>query len=567
MLERLRVEALGIIDEIELEPGGGFIALTGETGAGKSLLGESLKLLAGSRGSAEMVRSGEERLRVEGHFTFGEDPRLAQVLEELGVPVEDPLVIRREVNAGGRSRCWVNDTGVSAGALQRLAPELLAILGQHEQHGLAEARVQRQLVDEFAGHAGLLAEVAAAHAGWVAAAAEVEELERARDRRRDRLDAISFQLAEIGAVDPRPAEDVELQERRQVLRHAVRLLEVGGSLLGRLADGEGAVSDQLARAGRELEEMAACGLRLDEGGARLEEARVLVEEVVREVQSVMAGVDEDPAELDSVESRLFRLEQLTLKYGAPVERVLEHRDQLLAERVALDAVEDRLAAAADGARAALEAYGAAAGELEESRHRAGDELVAEVAGILGELRMGGTRLELRWQPRPDPGSPLLREGQGVAFGPEGVEECELLIAPNPGEELRPMARIASGGELSRIHLALRTALRGRQASAGLTLLFDEVDSGLGGGTAAALAGLLASLATTDQVLVVTHLPQVAARASSHFRVEKVVERGRAVTRVVRLDGAGRELELSRMLAGDRPSGTARAHARELLGTG
>lgn len=565
MLERLRVEALGIIDEVVLEPGDGFIALTGETGAGKSLLGESLKLLAGARGSADMVRSGAERLRVEGHFSFAGDRRVAGVLEELGIPGEEPLVIRREVSASGRSRCFVNDTGVSAAALQRLALELLAILGQHEQHGLAEGRVQRQLVDEFGGHGSLVASVAEAHARWVAAAGAVDQLERARERRRDRLDAISFQVAEIDAVAPRAAEDVELAERRQVLRHAVRLLEVGGSLLGRLAEGESAVSDQLARAGRELKEMAACGLRLSEGAARLDEARVLVEEVVREVQSVMADVDQDPAELDNVESRLFGLEQLMLKYGSPVEKVIEHRDRLLGERLELEAVEDRLAHAAAAAHAALAAFDLAAGELERSRRRAGDELLAEVARILGDLRMGGTRLELRWQPKPDPDSPLVRDGRGVTFGPDGVEECELLIAANPGEELRPMARIASGGELSRIHLALRTALRGRHPSASLTLLFDEVDSGLGGGTAAALAGLLASLAATDQVLVVTHLPQVAARAASHFRVEKVVEAGRAVTRVARLDGDGRELELARMLGGEEPSGTARDHARDLLG--
>jgi DNA repair protein RecN (Recombination protein N) len=254
-----------------------------------------------------------------------------------------------------------------------------------------------------------------------------------------------------------------------------------------------------------------------------------------------------------------------LKYGAPVERLLEHRERLLEERRELEAVEDRLAVASAAAREALEAYDRAARDLERNRRRAGRELLAEVARVLGDLRMGGTLLELSWQPRPDPGSPLVRDGRGVAFGPDGVEECELLIAPNPGEELRPMARIASGGELSRIHLALRTALRARHPSAGLTLLFDEVDSGLGGGTATALAGLLASLAATDQVLVVTHLPQVAARAASHFRVEKVVEAGRAVTRVARLDGDGRELELARMLGSEEPSDTARAHARDLLG--
>jgi DNA repair protein RecN (Recombination protein N) len=565
MLERLTVRGLGIIDAVELEFAGGFGALTGETGAGKSLLVESLKLLGGQRAQTDMVRTGDDRLLVEGVFAHEPDKGLDGLLDELGIDVDDVLVLRREVSAAGRTRCWINDVTVTATALQRAAPHLLAIHGQHEQYGLADGGVQRQLVDDFGGHDELLTRTGAAFATWRTAADELERLHRAQASRRDRLDAINFQLQEIAAADPREAEDEELRRRRLVLRHAARIAELGASLLERLSDGEAAVVDALARSGRELDEMVACGLPLEDAATRLAEARLQVEDVVREVQGLLDDGEGDPDELEAVESRLHLLETLMLKYGSSLNEVLAHRDALEAERVELVSVEERVEEAAAAADRALAGYDRAAGELDEARRAAGTEFAGAVSEILDRLAMSGTRLEFRWQPRADASSPLMRDGQAVAFDADGVEECVLLIAANPGEELRPMARIASGGELSRLHLAMRTVLRRRRTETGLTLLFDEVDSGLGGATAAALAELLAELAAVDQVLVVTHLPQVAARADGHFKVEKVVEKGRAVTRVAALESEQRETEVARMLAGDELTESAREHARVLLG--
>jgi DNA repair protein RecN (Recombination protein N) len=565
MLERLTVRGLGIIDAVKLEFAGGFAALTGETGAGKSLLVESLKLLGGQRAQTDMVRTGDDRLLVEGVFARGPNRGLDGLLDELGIAADDVLVLRREVSAAGRTRCWINDVTVTAAALQRAAPHLLAIHGQHEQYGLADGGVQRQLVDDFGAHDHLLARTAAAFATWRMAADELERLRRAQSSRRDRLDTITFQLQEITAADPREAEDEELRRRRLVLRHAARIAELSTSLLERLSDGETAVVDEVARAGRELEEMVACGLPLGDAATRLSEAGLQVEEVVREVQGLVNDGDGDPDELEAAESRLHLLETLMLKYGSSLSDVLAHRDALEFERAELMSVEERVEEAAAAAGSALVAYDRAARELDEARHAAGAAFAKAAAEVLDRLAMGGTRLEFRWQPRPDAASPLVRDGQAVAFDADGVEECVLLIAANPGEELRPMARIASGGELSRLHLAMRTVLRRRRAETGLTLLFDEVDSGLGGATAAALAELLAELAAVDQVLVVTHLPQVAARADGHFRVEKVVEKGRAVTRVAALGSDQRETEVARMLAGDELTDSAREHARVLLG--
>jgi DNA repair protein RecN (Recombination protein N) len=564
MLERLVVRGLAIIDQVELELEPGFAALTGETGAGKSLLVESLKLLSGQRAQTDLVRTGDDRLAVEGWFLPDATGEVCGVLDEIGIAATDELVLRREVTAAGRSRCWVNDTSVTAGALQRIAPHLLSIHGQHEQHGLAEGAVQRDLVDQFGGLADLVDLVAAAYGVWADAAAAVTRLREAQSRRRDRLDTIGVQIAEIDAADPQQDEDQELLARRQLLRHAVRVLELSQSALSRLADEEGAAVDALARAARDVEGMVACGLPLDAAAGRLAEAQLHVEEVVREVRALVDGVEEDPSELERVESRLHRIEQLMLKYGSPIEEVLRHRDRLAAERDELRQVEERLEVAEAAAEGSLREFDRVAAELDAAREIAGRELVAEVEDVLHGLNMGGTRLEFEWRSRPDQRSPLSRGGQTVAFDATGVNECQLLIAANPGEEARPMARVASGGELSRLHLALRAVLIGRHGDRSRTLLFDEVDSGLGGATAAALADVLARLAAESQVLVVTHLPQVAARADRHYRVEKVVEHGRALTRTRRLDPAERETELARMLAGEQVTESALQHARQLL---
>ncbi len=564
MLERLVVRGLGIIDAVEVEIAPGFVVLTGETGAGKSLLVTSLELVAGRRASTELVRTGDDSLRVEGWFRLPAGSPVADVLDEVGAHGLDPLVIRRELPVNGRGRCWVNDVSVTAATLQRIAPSLLSIHGQHEQHGLSDPGVQRRLVDAAGGLEPRIAEVRQRHAEWRAAAGRLAELEAARAGRRDRLDAIAFQLAEIDAVDPAPEEHEQLLGRRQVLRNATRLGELAAAVLSSLAEDDGAVIDRLARAERDVDEMVAHGLPLADANAGLGEARIHIEELVREVQILTSDIDGDPGELDAVESRLHRLDRLMLKYGEPLGSVLDHRSALVDERSRLEAVEDELGAASGAAAAALAHFDRAAGRLDAARSEAGETLTRAVEQVLARLNMAGTRLHFAWRPRPDDDSPLVRDSVAVAFDADGVEECELLIAANPGEESRPMARIASGGELSRVHLALRTVLRAAGPAGAMTLLFDEVDSGLGGATAAALAGLLADLAVSDQVLAVTHLPQVAGAATSHLRVDKIEADGRAVTRVVALDPDERELELARMLAGDRVGESARAHARELL---
>ncbi|MCK5377945.1 MAG: DNA repair protein RecN [Acidobacteria bacterium] len=564
MLERLQVRSLGIIENVEVTFGRGFSVLTGETGAGKSLLVEGLELIAGGRASADLVRTGDEKLVVEAWFDLLPSDRLSEEFEDLGILAADEVVVRREVTAPGRSRCWINDTAVTVGGLQRVASHLLAIHGQHEHYGLANPQTQLQLVDTFGDLGVWTGGVRNAWQRWVEESDEVQRLEAARGRRRDRLDAISFQEAEIDALAPNPGEDDELRIRRLRLRHAARLQALTSSVVDGLGDREGAVIEELARSERAVAEMADCGVDVGDLLRLVTEARVISEEALREVRVFGGDLRDDPAELERVESRLHALEQIMLKYGGTLEEVMDHRARLRAERTELEKVEDRLERSRRDADAALAAFDEAAVHLHRKRVEASRVMALEISRVLKRMDMAGTKIDFHWTPRPEEGSPLIRDGVQVAFGVDGVEEVELLMAANEGEDLRPMAKVASGGELSRLHLAIRTVLRQRDQSQDLTLLFDEVDSGLGGGAAAALAGLLDDLARHDQVLVVTHLAQVAGRAQAQFKVEKTVSGGRTTTSVMKVEGEARTQEVARMVAGEAVTDTARSHAAELL---
>lgn len=566
MLERLQVKNLGIIEAVEVEFGPGFSVLTGETGAGKSLLVESLKLVAGGRASADLIRSGADGLTVEARFLTPRVSGLADVLDEMGIDGTDEIVLRREVRSGGRSRCWANDVSVTVGGLQRISSHLLTIHGQHEHFEMADPGVQRRLVDRFGRLDAEVAAVQEAWSRWRDASETVRRYEAARRRRRDRLDAIAFQSEEIDRLAPWSGEEDELRSLRLQLRHAARLQELTSTAVQALGEQDESVIDLLARTERSIAEMSEYGVPAEEFVRMVGEARVMTEEVLREIRGVGDGLQEDPGRLDDVESRLHALEGLMLKYGGSVDDILAHREALEQEKAELIDVEDRLEAARSEAAAALKVFDAAAGELQEGRLAASGHLAEAVVEVLGGLEMGGTRLDFRWTARDDPDSPLVRDGRPAAFDAEGVEEVELFLAANRGEALRPMAKIASGGELSRIHLAFRTALRRRDPSAGLTLLFDEVDSGLGGAAATALAGLLADLAEHDQILVVTHLAQVAGGAEAQYKVEKRLLDHRTATTVVKLEGEARTHEVARMVAGEDVTDAAKNHAAELLNT-
>ena len=562
MLLDLEVRDLGIIDVLRLQLPGGFIVLTGETGAGKSLLVQSLQLLGGERAQGDQVRGGANRLLVEGCFKRPRGRQASELLDELGVADGAELVVRREVTAQGRSRAWLNDVPVTVGALTRLAPFLLAVHGQHEQRGLADPSTHLGLVDAAGGLVQSREEVAQAFAEWQGIRARLGEQRRALAGRRDRLDVITFQLREIDEAHVTHEEDVALREERTLLRHGERIGELLTTSQAALGGEGGAVS--LARASRAVRELANLGLALREVAEQLEQAQLLTEEAEREVRALASRVRADPARLEVVESRLALLERLARKYGGDLAAVVDHRAALQAEREELERVDDDIARLEEEETRAVRRYLDLARGLSRRRGKAAPRLCREVVAVLERLAMKGVRLELPLSLRESRDDGVEVSGARVEPAADGLDVGELLVSANPGEEVRPLTRIASGGELSRIHLAIRTVLRDllpdREA---LTLLFDEVDAGIGGRVADELGVLLAELGQRDQVLVVTHLPQVACRAAMHFVVRKEAADGRTVTRVAAVDGEVRVDEMVRMLGGVDTQ-TARQHARALL---
>ena len=562
MLRQLDVRDLGIIDALHLDLSAGFTALTGETGAGKSLLVQSLQLLAGERADAEAVRGGRDKLLVEGRFDEPAAPAARALLEELGVAAADELVVRREVSAQGRSRAWVNDSAVTVGALQRLAPFLLAVHGQHEQRGLADPSTHVALVDLAGGLGDQRERGAGAAAGGGGGGAARAGRGGARGARRDRLDVIEFQVREIDAARPLPDEEDALREERALLRHAERIGELLAGARGVLGGDGGSVG--LARAARAVRELMTLDLPVRELAEGLDQAQVFAEEAERELERLAERVRFDPPRLEAVEDRMALLERLARKFGGSVAAVLAHRDRLIAERRDLGGAEDEIARLETEERSLSGEYLAAARTLSAGRGEAAKRFAREVARVLGSLGMPKVSFGLRLALRTAADGELEVGGERVSAAADGIDVGELWISTNPGEPPRPMVRVASGGELSRIHLAIRTVLRERRREDRLTLLFDEVDAGIGGQVADELGALLASLGERDQVLVVTHLPQVASRASGHFVVRKQPAAGRTVTRVEAVEGDARVEELVRMLGGGGATSTARQHARELL---
>ncbi len=563
MLGELDVRNLGIIEHIHLSLDVGFGVLTGETGAGKSLLVQSLQLLAGVRAEADQVRSGCDRLQVEGRFAPPQAAAARALLAELGVDADGELVVRREVAASGRSRAWVNDVAVTAGSLQRLAPHLLSIDGQHEQRGLTDPGTHLAVIDEAGGLEDLRSEVGQAFAAWDQVTSRLGLQRQSLASRRDRLDVISFQAREIEEARLQGGEDQLLREERNLLRHAGRIAELAGGALQTLGGEAGATS--LARAARAVRELEQLGLGLGQTGDDLAQAQILAEEAERALQGLVGRVRIDPARLEAVEARLATIERLARKYGGSLDATLAHFDALYDERARLEAVEDDIARLEGQERDLVAGYLELALRLSAARRNAATAFCREVVRVLARVGMPRVELRLEVRRQDDPGGALDIGGTRVNATPSGIDGGEFVISPNPGEEARPMARIASGGELSRLHLAMRTVLRERQSAGDrLTLLFDEVDSGIGGQVADELGALLAEQGRSHQVLAVTHLPQVAVRAASHFVVGKVSEGERTVARVRAVEGEERVGEVVRMLGGVA-SETARAHARALLG--
>lgn len=570
MIEELRLAGLGVIEEAVLELGPGLTVLTGETGAGKTMVLTGLGLLFGGRADPGLVRAGSARAEVEGRLRVDPAGPVARRVAEAGGDLDgDGLLLARIVTAEGRSRAYVGGRAAPAGVLADLAEDLVAVHGQADQRQLLRAARQREVLDRFAGAAvqDRSARYGRAYRQLRAVTAELAEVAgRARERAQE-ADLLRFGLDEIAAVDPRAGEDAELTAEAARLGHADALRAAADgahqALLGDPAQGAADALGLVAAARRELDRVRDHDPALAALADRLAEVGYLLADVATDLASYAAGLETDPARLAAVEERRAALARLTRKYGATAADVLAWAGQAATRLALLDDDSDRVERLrADQDRLRGELAGLAA-ELTAARRAAGERFAAAVATELAGLAMPQARVSVALHRRPDPDGLLLPGATaGTAFGPTGVDEVELLLAAHSGAPPRPLHRGASGGELSRVMLAVEVVFAG--ADPVPTFVFDEVDAGVGGRAAVEVGARLARLAARAQVLVVTHLPQVAAYADRHLVVTKA--EGGWVTRsgVVQVEGAARVRELSRMLAGLADSALAQGHAEELL---
>ena len=576
MLIELTLTDLALFERAGLEFGQGLNAVTGETGAGKSLVIDALELLLGARAKAAMVRKGAERARVEGRFAlplagYGETvadwlaEHLPEALDEREDEAELELILTRTLGRDGKSRAHVNHRPVTMRLLRELTGRLVEIHGQNDHQRLFEPSEQLRLVDAFGSLEGPLAGYRERRLRWLELVSRLEALESGEAERLQRIDILRFQVQELSEADPRAEEADTLTDERAVLRNAADLGTELGEIAYGLSESEGAALDVVRHAGHALERWAERVPSLGECAQSVTEAGLYLEEAARALSVFLSDVDADPARLEEVETRLGLLERLMRKYGTDVRGLESRRSALDTELAGLqsgDISRDELAAEVEQARAAL---AESARRLTSARRGLSGKLRDAIQTGLADLGLERARFSLTLRPHVT-GDDVDGSG-GLAtdrrrFGQNGAEGVELLLAANPGEDAQPLRTVASGGEAARILLALRGALSVRRSTP--TLVFDEVDAGVGGRLGPKVANHLAALGEHHQVLCVTHLPSIAAKATRHLKVTKSVEGGRTITRVDFLKERARVEEIADMIAGGADEPTALAEAKRLL---
>ena len=547
MLGDLRIRSFALIDELALAFEPGFNVITGETGAGKTILMHALGLAVGGKAPNGVIRTGEDEATIEAVFALEGDSAGAR-LEEAGVEGDGELLVRRVVSRHGRNRVHLNGGPATLAVLDSIGAGLIRVYGQHEHHTLRQVETHLGLVDAFAGHSAL---VGAMTESWRTLHALDERLRRlveGKEVARARAEMLRFQAKEIEAAKLRPGEEEDLRAEKQVLGSAGKLFEAARLGEDLLYSGEHAAAEVVQKIARRIGDLVAIDPRLGDVARLLAEAGTVVEEAGLQLREYAGQIDTDPARLDEVEERLVLIGKLRRKHGETVEAILERQGVIARELADLELDAEGLEKLERGRAEAELAARAAAKALSKSRQATASRLAKRLTDELADLGMKGATIEARF-------------ADGL-LGPDGTDRVELYFSANPGEEPRRLARVASGGELSRVMLALKTvALEDDEAP---TLIFDEVDADIGGAVAEVVGRKLAALAKQRQVVCITHLAQIAAFADHHFAVVKTTARGRTRSTARRLDESDRPDEIARMIGGLEPTPEARRHARKLL---
>jgi len=563
MLANLRVKNYALLDEVNIEFTPGLNVLTGETGSGKSILIGALGLILGGRSTSDAIRTGEQTATIEGLFEWERDEAVQSLLAEIGADGDDgTLIIRREVNRDGRSRCTINGSLVTVSVLKKLGDLLVDLHGQHDHQSLLNPRTHREFLDGFEDIEKPRSRVAEAYRLFVGRSEALEKLDGELAATREREDLYRFQLEELDQADLSTGEDEELERERAVLEHAEQLIRVASDAFEALSERDDAIVDGLVRVLRTLEDLERIDPSLGEVLEGMRSARYQLDDCATFLQRYRDRVEYDQERLEEVLDRLDLIGRLKRKYGDTLEEVAAYRDRIAEELGRMDTVDerrDRIGGEVESARRELTERATA---LSKRRGEVARRLEERVVEELAELGMAktGFKVDLVWQESDD--GPLRIDGRTYRVDAHGLDRIEFRISPNAGEALKPLVNIASGGEISRIMLALKVILA--ETDRMPTLVFDELDIGIGGRIAESVGHRLKLLSREHQVLCITHLHQVACWGRTHFTVHKRSARGRSVTLVDHLDENGRVQEIARMLAGETVDNMALDHAREML---
>jgi DNA repair protein RecN (Recombination protein N) len=551
MLLLLVVENYAVIERLRVHFHAGLNLLTGETGSGKSIVVDALGLLLGGRASSEMIRTGETRARVAGIFDVREHSAIRRVLEPAGLEPEDgELLIEREISSGGKSRAFVGSRPVAAAVLRELAPYLADIHGQHDQQLLFSPDAQRDMLDSFAANSDLVERAGSIYRAWRAAAAELEELERSEQEKLRMLDLWAFQRKEIEGAGLEPEEDAALENERRVLQNVQRIEEAAAGAYTAVYDGPESALSLARAAAKRLDELCRIDASLDGLREHLKSADLALQEVSYGLRDYLSRLEANPGRLEEIETRLAAIDRLKRKYGQTIAEILAFGEEVRRHVAAVEHAGERIEELRKEQTHLAQEFEKAAADLTARRNLAARKLEKRVEEELAQLAMERTVFRAGLAPAP--------------WSAHGADRVDFLVSPNLGEEPRALEKVASGGEISRIALALKTCLAGPKAAVVRTLVFDEVDAGVGGSAAEGVGRRLKKLAAANQVLCVTHLPQIASFADHHYRVEKQESNGRTVAVIEELDEAARTREVGRMLSGQMLTPEALKNAERLI---
>ncbi len=563
MLKRVYIKNYALVEEGEIEFQPGLNIITGETGAGKSILLGAIGTLLGERTSATMLRAGEAKAVIEGHFSIHGLPQVQAYLRERELDSQDDeLIIRREILASGRSRAFINDTPTTLDEIEVVANMLVDLHGQHEHQSLLKVGEHLNFLDAFGRLQPLREQVQQHYREVEQLQQQLKHLREQEHALKEKADYLQFQIEEINKVDPQPGEEEELLGEEKRLAHSHELLENCNRLANMLYEQEGSATDFLGQAIHILNQLQQLDAYFEPLNRDLETALIAIEEVVKSCQSYAAKIEINPERLEEVRARLAEFTRLKKKYANDIEGVLQKREELQNELSRIESLDEEIAGLETQLQEAIGRYREAAVALSEKRQKAASELEQAIPEILAEIGMSGSRFKVQFDMDDDPDSWLTLDDRKVRAFASGIDRVEFYISANPGQPLRPLQKVASGGEISRIMLALKKAIA--HSVQVPVLIFDEIDIGISGRVAEAVGRKLRELAETHQIICITHLPQIASAGQTHFLVEKIQSGDQTQTKVRRLAEEEREWAIARLLGGETITEAHLSSARELL---